>query len=151
MAFLVADTLGIIRDELSKINYFSTVEIGEPKSPPADQYASAYIWMDSVTTVQASLNGSIEVYLTTVRLMTGLFEEPIELIETQTAEAYSKASEALFANFSLDNKIRNIDAAGQYGASYGGTWGHLDLGGNLYRIVDITLPLIVDDSATFAP
>jgi hypothetical protein len=56
----------------------------------------------------------------------------------------------LIGDYDLGETIRNIDIAGIYGAGMGATWGYVDLGGKMYRIVDISLPLIVDDSATMA-
>ena len=149
MAFLVKTTLDVIRSDLLKTNYFSDVLIGEPKSPPADEKYKVYIWMDSIAVVSTTLNKTIEIYTLTVRVHSGLFQEPVSQIESDMAEVQSKVSEALFANYSLDNEIRNIDIAGQYGQGYRTDWGHVDLGGKLFRIADITLPLLVDDSAKF--
>ncbi len=150
MAFLIRDTMGVIRDELLKVHYFSRVELGEPKSAPVDAGIVVYFWMESIQVVALTLDKTIEVYTLTVRVHSGLFQEPVADIETDMQEAVSKADEALFANFTLDNKVRHIDVAGIYGTGYRVDWGHADIGGTLYRVADITLPLLVDDSAALA-
>ena len=151
MAFAVKDTLDVIRSELMTTNHFSAVEIGEPKSPPADAKITVHLWMSSISVVALTLSKTIEVYVITVRVMSGMFQEPEALIETQMAEVVSRVSEELFANFSLDNKIRHIDIGGIYGVNYRADWGHADISGKLFRVADITLPLVVDDSASHTP
>jgi len=147
MAFVVKDTLDVIVSELMKTNIFSTVAVGEPKAPPTDAKMTAHVWMNSINEVAGTLDKTIEVYLMTVRVMIPMLEEPVGTIESDLAEAVSKADEALFANFSLDNKIRNIDILGQYGANYRVDWGYVEISQKIFRAADITLPMIVDDSA----
>ena len=149
MAFLIQATFDAIRDALLKTNYFSTVEIGEPKSPPADAKLTVHIWIESISEVATTLDKTIEVYTLTMRMMIPtVFSEPVEGIEVELAEAVSRADEGLFADFSFGATVRNIDVVGQYGTAYRVDFGHVDIGGKLFRIADITIPMIVDDSAT---
>ena len=52
MAFLIKDTVDVIRSDLMKTAYFNSVDMGEPKSPPVtDTKFSFHIWMDSTAVV----------------------------------------------------------------------------------------------------
>ncbi len=79
-----------------------------------------------------------------------MLNEPEDQIEYQLAEALSEISSDLIGEYDLGATIRNIDVGGIYGQSLTSEWGYLDVGGVMFRVVDITVPLIVDDSATAA-
>jgi len=43
-----------------------------------------------------------------------------------------------------------VDPAGMAGESIATTWGYEDISGVMYRMADIRVPILVDDSATMA-
>ena len=56
----------------------------------------------------------------------------------------------LLADTDLESTVMSIDAAGMDGGSVTSTFGYADVGGTMYRIVDISIPLIVNGSATLS-
>ena len=148
MAFLIKDTLQVIQSYLIASGY-TTASVGEPKSPPSEIHAA--IFMTSTSVVRLMLNGATEeLHVATVRLHENMLGEPQEDIEFLMAERASKIMEDLFADFELGGNVRNIDAAGINGAPVRADWGYNDVGGKMYRIIDITIPMVVDGSATMA-
>ena len=53
----------------------------------------------------------------------------------------------LSGEFDLGETIRNVDIGGMGGTPLSVDFGHLDVGGTIFRIADITVPMLVDDSA----
>ena len=66
------------------------------------------------------------------------------------ALAVSQVTSNLVGEFDLGATMRNIDIAGQYGQSLSATWGYITIGNTVFRTVDLTVPLVVDESATQA-
>ena len=67
------------------------------------------------------------------------------------AALVSSVIDRLIADYSLGGAVRNIDFGGQYGDTVGMEMGHGDVSGTMCRVADITLPIIVDGTATLAP
>lgn len=151
MPFDIKATLETVEDWFGKSGYFGKVQIGEPKQPPQEALSAA-VFMNRVTTVLVFANGGTrEVHVVTMRMYRDMLAEPQADIELGLAKAVSSVSSDLLGDFELGAKIMAVDVAGMHGTPYGATWGYLDLSGKMYRIVDILMPFIVDDSATVAP
>lgn len=152
MAFNINATLDALRSFVQASGYVTTAEKGEPKSPPTSDVHAA-IYMQSATVVALTLETTIELHVAVVRLYINAFEEPGERTETKMAEVASNLMSDFLGDFDLNATIRNIDAAGQYGTGLAAVWGYVGIGlsGNsqvMFRTVDITVPMIVDGSAT---
>ena len=147
MAFDITSTLRTVESYLSASGYVPSVQIGEPKSPPKSELSAA-IFMTSVGIAQLTLNTTIEKHVVTIRLYRNMLSEPQENIELELAKVVQDIASDLLGDFDLGATIRNVDAGGEHGTSLSTTWGYLDVGGTMYRVADINLPLTVDDSAT---
>lgn len=102
---------------------------------------------------QLTLSTTIEVHTAIVRIHMKAFTEPGENTETQMADIVSNLMEDFMGDFDLGGTIRNIDVGGSEGEPLSATWGYVGInqaGGNpvMFRTVDITVPMIVDGSAT---
>lgn len=150
MAFKVKSTLQAVESYLKASGYVRTVLVGEPKQPVEGHGVSAAIYMTSADVVQLTLNGTIEVHTATIRLYADMLREPLEANEFEMSEIAGSILSDLLGEYDLGGTVRNIDAGGQYGSAVSVRWGHVDVSGKMYRIADIALPLIVDDSATLA-
>jgi hypothetical protein len=153
MAYDVTATLKQVASHVSAGRYAHAVVIGEPVVPPeADTdkiFVAIYMLRDFVAAL--SLNGgTIELHLVMLRCYYQMLQEPVEGMELGLANAVSNIKQDLVEDADLGANIRNIDVGGQYGQSVATEYGHLDQSGILFRVADIMLPLIVDDSATAA-
>lgn len=154
MAFEIKSTLNAVASKMQASGYFAAVMIGEPKSPPTGggpHNIVAAIWMTRAGVVGTTLTKTIESHVLTVRLYTDMLAEPQEDIEFGLAAVTSDFMSDLCGEYDLGATIRNIDIAGEYGTALSAEWGHVDVSGKMCRIVDVTLPLTVDDSGTFVP
>ena len=71
-----------------------------------------------------------------------------EETERVLAEALNGIMTKLLTDFDVGANIRNIDAAGENGQAMTATWGYVDVSGTMFRIVDLLIPLVVDDRVT---
>lgn len=153
MAFAVKATLAAIQSYLAASGYLKAgSQVGHPREPVPAQGNQLYgtVFMRSASVAALTLSGTIEVHIANIRIFRNFLTQPVENIQFELAEAVSRISEDLIGEYDLGASIRNIDVGGQYGQGLQAEWGTLDLGGNMYDIVDITVPLIVDDSASLA-
>lgn len=150
MPFNIKGSLEAIQSALLKGGYFKGgVTIGEPKSPLSSRFTAA-IFMDSVSIPGTVLAALEEVHVVTLRVYDDMLREPTSDIELELSLVLSDLMNDLAGDFSLGDTIRAIDVAGMYGTPMGARWGYLEMSGKMYRIVDVTLPLIVQTGATVA-
>lgn len=151
VAFGVKATLQAMQSHLKASGYFQDVLIGEPKGPPGGNKPTAALFMNSASVVQIMLDGgTVESHIVTLRVYRNMLQESTEKAETDLAEAVSKTSEDILGEFDLGGNIRNVDAAGMHGSGVRFDWGYIQIDQTMFRICDITVPLIVDNSVTMA-
>ena len=148
MAFDASNTLDAVAGHLLASGYLRDVMIGEPKSPPSGDQLTASVFLNSISVAEVTLGTTIESHVLMLRIFRNMLAEPTETMEKEFAKAVSSILSDIIGEFDLGGSIRSIDVAGMYGASISVNYGYMDLGGTMFRIADITLPLIVDDSAT---
>ena len=149
VAFNIKSSLQAISSYIQASGYVQKSTIGEPESPPTERLAAS-VYMGNTAIVSLTLNTTIEVHTVIVRFYMDMLREPTEQIEFKLAEVVSGIFNDLLGEYDLGATIRNIDAAGSHGTSLGAVWGYTDVGGKMFRVVDLSIPLLVDDSATLA-
>ena len=148
MAFDIRRTLEALHSHVASGGFVRSVQMGEPKNPPEAELSVAVFMADS-RVVETTLVDTIEVHIAMVRLYKKLeFTEPGESAEFELANVSAEVASSFMGEFDLDGTIRNIDVAGQYGQGLTSTWGHIEVGSTVFRVVDILVPMIVDGSTT---
>ena len=151
MAFEIGNTLHAVESYVQNLGLFQTVQIGEPKQP-LGQGIHAAIFMQSVSISTVYVGGDTrENHIVQVRIYKDMLAEytaPQNNLETELASAVSKLMSNLLGDTDLESSIMSIDAAGMDGASMTATYGYISLGGVMYRVVDVGIPLIVNGSST---
>ena len=149
MAYDIKATLDQVLTHLLASGYAGQALILEPKSPPSGAGITCALWMTSTGVVQIMAGrNTVEVHTVNVRLYRNMLSEPQEAIELELAQAASELLADFIGEYDLGANIRNVDVAGQFGTPIGTQWGYVQISGVMFRIVDITLPLVVDGSAT---
>ena len=153
MAFDIATTLHAMETYVQKTGLFQTVQIGEPKSPVGQGFHAA-IFMNSVSITMVYAGGDTrENHIVTLRVYRDMLAEntdPQLNLESEIAVVLSKLMEGLLGDTDLESTVMTIDAAGMDGGNMAASFGYTDVGGSMYRVADITVPLIVNGSATLA-
>ena len=129
------------------------VLIGEPKGPVEDFTAGVMLGSDAIQVVELTLGTTIERHGIQVRLYhpISFSEDDDEQVELRMAQLTSDVMKLIAEDFQLGDGIRQVDIGGIYGSPMAAQAGYLQIDQTQHRIVDITVPLIVDDTATMAP
>ena len=126
------------------LGVFESVNMHEPEGNAGNYFAA--LWVQSIDPVQTSGLASTSVRVAfTLRLYSNLVAKPGDEVDPNLAGAVSDVMEGLSADFTLAEQAREIDLLGQYGLGLSAKAGYLNLSGAVYRVMDITVPVIVDD------
>ena len=154
MAFAIRATLDAIESHLKAHGKLEHVRRGEPKGPPQAN-ASAALWMSSVRVVALPASGITELHTVMLRFYydflqdeqnTGLADR--EQLEDMSGRVVQEVAELLTEDYDLGATVNHVDIGGIYGTELTAEWGHVEISGTMYRVVDMTIPLVVDDSST---
>lgn len=133
---------------------FITVNGHEPVSAPATGGVTAALWLQAIGPAKkvsglADTAGRVEFLMRLYQpLVTG---GNFDLIEPEMANAAAQMIGLLSADFTLGGEIFAADLLGAHGTPLSSRARYLDQGGQNFRIIDITIPLLVDDVWTQAP
>ena len=128
------------------------VGVGEPAAPPESPHAALLLGKSRI--VETTLNSPIEEREIIIRIYNRAFQEPGEDHEFLLDALIHEVAEKIGTNYQLGDdgtnirsidptKTNNLPAWQEIGRASGGQ-------GIVYRIADVTVTLIVQDSYTFA-
>lgn len=128
---------------------FASVNQHEPKSKPVSPLTAA-VWVQNVDPAPlssglAATSARVEF---NVRIYTSMLQEPQDAIDPAVLDATDKLLELFSGDFELGGVAMNIDLQAQHGVGLAARAGYLDIGGTIYRVVTIIVPVIVADAYT---
>jgi hypothetical protein len=136
---------GVVSHALAS-GLFETVNQHEPKSAPGNGLTAA-VWAQEIAPVAtgsglAATSGRVEFWL---RIYTNMLSEPQDAIDPNVLTAVDTLMTAYSADFTLGDQVKDIDLLGEHGTPLSAKAGYLNQDGKLYRVMDIVLPLIIND------
>ena len=153
MAFNINNTLQAMKTYVQNLGLFQTIQIGEPKQSPG-QGLHACIFMNAVSISMIYAGGDTrESHVVTLRVYKDMLSEQTDSLnnlESEVASSVSQLMENMLGDTDLESTVMSIDAAGMDGTSMSTSFGYVDVSGVMYRVADITVPVIVNGSATLA-
>ena len=144
MVVKLKSTLQALQGFLQASGRFQAVTIGEPKDPPDGVHGAIFLADYGMPMVMLN-GGSVERRTVTVRIYINALREPRGDIEFLMDDIVSELLEDFCGDYDLGGTVRDIKPT-----EITTRFGYQTVGQVLYRIADITLPMTVDDSATFA-
>ncbi|MFD8233998.1 hypothetical protein ACFV20_19220 [Streptomyces sp. NPDC059696] len=152
MALDIQTILDAVEDHASRSGYFSAINGHEPKSPPTSGITCA-VWVEHIGPARGAsgLDSTTARLALYVRLYSALVQQPVDAIDPDLMTALDALMGAYTNDFTLGGLVRNVDVRGQHGDPLSARAGYLAEGGAEYRVMTITLPLIVNDLWTEAP
>lgn len=120
------------------------VGIGEPTKPPESPYAA--VFMGGYEHATTTLTGTVERRTIIIRLYVKHFGDPASDAEFLMDDIVTETMEDFLEEFDLGGNVRNVEPLGVTG-----TPGYQMIVDTWYRVCDIRVPVLIDDSATFAP
>lgn len=129
-----------------QLGIFDTVIGYEPKSAPTGGRVAA-VWLRDVKPMPAAsgLAATAGVVTFTVRVYVPMLSEPQDQVEKALLDSADALFTAFSADFELDASVRNVDLLGESGQALTAVTGYTSIDNTLFRIVDVTVPLIVND------
>lgn len=129
--------------------YFDQVNTYEPKSAPGNGITAA-VWFTALDPLprESGLDSTTVRLLMTLRIYTSMLQDPPDYIDPQLLLAVDTLLAAYSNDFTLDGMIKSVDLLGRAGTALGARSGYLTIGSKPQRVVDITLPLIINDAWT---
>lgn len=126
------------------VGVFDAVNGNEPKTAPG-QGITAAVWLDRIEPVKSGLKSTSVRLVFNIRLYTNMLAEPQDMIDVNLIAAVDILLEAYSGDFTLNDTIRSVDLLGATGAGLSAQAGYIDQDNKKYRVVTVTLPLIVND------
>lgn len=127
---------------------FERVNAHEPKSPPGSGLSCA-VWVDRIAPVASSgLAATSALVVVNVRVYTNMLTEPADAIDPALMQAVDALLAALSSDLDLGGQVRCVDLIGQTGTALSAQAGYLTQDSRLYRVMTVTVPLIVNDAWT---
>lgn len=80
-----------------------------------------------------------------LQIYSNMIATPLDQIDPNIASATALVMNALSTNFSLGDTVREIDLLGEFGTPLSSKARYIQVSSALYRYMEITIPIIVDD------
>lgn len=140
-----------VKSHAMSLGIFESVNTHEPKSAPSLAGITASVILGPTTPLRSSGLSVTSARLEfLVRMQSSMLAEPQDDIDPNLLAAMSTLFVAYSGAFTLSGLVRCIDLLGQAGAGLSAVPGYLNQDGKLYRVIDVTLPLLVDNVWTQA-
>lgn len=139
-----------ISSHLRSLGLFESVGKHEPKKAPKG--LSAWCWSDTIRAIRSSSLTNVSVLVVfKIRVCQNFKSEPQDEIDPQMLAAVGKIMNDFAGDFTLGDAIRNVDILGENGFELKAQAGYLQIDNIMHRIMDIDVPLVVDDVWSYAP
>jgi len=131
---------------------FVSVSGHEPASPPAVGVTSA-IWLASIGPAKkvSGLSETAGLVVFTLRIYNPPTTGDMDSIDPMVGNAAAQMIGVFSGDFTLGGSVFAVDLFGSNGQALAAKAGYLNQGGTLYRIMDITIPLVIDGVWTQVP
>jgi len=149
------DTQGILDalvSDAASTGLFERVNTHEPKSAPRSGLHCA-MWIDRIFPYAnaSGLAATSAVLVFNVRLFTKMLQQPQDAIDPKMIKAVDTLMDEYSGDFTLGNMVRNVDLLGETGFMLEAQAGYINQDNTLFRVVTLTVPLIVNDAWTQSP
>lgn len=149
MTFGAAAVLSLfdqVKSHAMTLGVFDRVAQHEPKNAPGNGLTCS-IWVQSIDPVPdasslIATSGRVELH---VRVYSNMLQEPQDDIDPQILTAVTTLMGEYSGHFTLGGTVRDVDLLGAHGQALSAQAGYLDIDHKLYRVMVITLPIILND------
>jgi hypothetical protein len=151
MALGTAAILDAVISHAKAAGRFERALTHEPKSAPGNGLTVA-VWVQNLRPTTSSGLASTSARLQiSVRVYTNMLADPQDKIDARLLDAVDALMAAYTGDFELGGLIRNVDLLGEHGDPLSADAGYLEQDSKLYRVMVISLPLIINDLWSQAP
>lgn len=146
MALDLQAIIDAMRDDAMASGLFESVNGHEPKSKPGGGITAA-IWSQTIRPVprgNSLISTTVRVEMM-MRLYTSMLAEPQDSIDPALTAAVDTIMRNMSGGFTLGGVVREVDLLGEFGEPLSARAGYINQDGKLFRIYDLTVPIVVND------
>jgi hypothetical protein len=144
-AAAVTALFAAVTSHAAETGLFEQVTAHEPKSAPQGGLSCA-IWVASIEPVLSSgLDQTSGKVVFNVRVYSSMLAEPQDGIDPDILAAVCTLLAEYSGAFTLGGSVREVDLLGESGDSLSAKAGYLSHDSRLFRVMDIVLPVIIND------
>lgn len=128
-----------------KLGVFERVIEFDPKNAPGSGLSCALLarQLSARPTTGQSRSAALVVWM--ARIMLPIRADPLGDVDPKVLGAVDKFVNSLMGGFTLDGLVRAVDIRGMSGTALSVEFGYVEIDGKVFRLGDITIPLIVND------
>lgn len=129
------------------LGIFERVHGFDPKNAPGSGLTCALLARTISARPTTGLNRSAALVVWMMRVMWPLpkSDATLEDVDPRVVGAVDKIVNSLMGAFTLGGLVRAVDIRGMAGTPLGVDFGYVEVDGKMFRIGDVTVPLIVND------
>jgi hypothetical protein len=141
----VTTLIAAVASDAQQTGWFESVGTEEPKSAPGAKVHFA-TWLMNAKPARTSdlVSTSFRIELAG-RIYMNMLREPTGTIDGDLASAGWDLLGRYSGAFTLGGLIREVDLLGEHGEPLAVQFGYVNIDHQLFRIADVTIPLIADD------
>jgi hypothetical protein len=130
-----------------QLGVFDSVNGHEPKSAPGSGVTCA-VWVQNIRPIPlaSGLDATSALVVLNQRVYIPMVAEPQDAIDPRVVGAVTALMQAYTEGFTLGGLIRNVDLLGMYGVPMDAQAGYLEQDKKMFRVMTVTLPLVVNDA-----
>lgn len=142
----IAALIDAVTSHASAAGLFGSVNGHEPKSAPTDGLSYS-VWVQQIGPARSSGQAATSVRVElTGRIYKPFRQQPEDSIDPDMIGAVDVLVSAYAGDFTLGGNARHIDLQGSDGAPLAARAGYQTIDRVPFRVVDITIPIIVNDA-----
>lgn len=142
------DLIERVASHAMSLGYFDRVNQHEPKNGPGRGMTCA-VWINRIegTSVRSGLAKTSARVEFNVRIYLNMIQEPQDMIDPDMMDAVDALLGAYTADFTLGGTVAAVDLMGMAQRHpLGAEAGYINIDNKVYRVMTITLPILVDDA-----
>jgi hypothetical protein len=136
--------LDIVVSHALTLGVFNQVNTHEYKSAPG-KGLFCEIWAETIAPARSGLDVTSATLTLSVRIRSDMVTEPQDAIDPDILNAVDLLMDAYTGDFELGGEARNIDLLAGSTPGLRADAGYLNQDGKIFRIMTITLPIIIND------
>ena len=141
-----AAVINPITSYASASGLFNAVNGHEPKNAPS-QGLTAAVWVQRIIPLpgRSALNATTGLLEIMMRLYRPFLFEPPDAIDPDLMAAVDVMLTAFSGDFDLGGNVSHIDLLGAYSNGLWAQAGYLNQDSKIYRVMDISIPVVIND------
>ena len=128
-----------------KLGQFEQVNTHEPKNAPGNGLQCA-VWVQEIGPTSSGLAVTSARVEFSVRIYSNMLQEPQDLIDPNIFKAVDALLTAYSGDFTLGGTVRSVDLTGMGGNPLRAVAGYLAVDNKMFRIMTVTLPVLINDA-----